>query len=73
LATFYRSLGWEIVSKTELRERLYDNDSERDYNVVDVIVARLRRKLDPEDAIEPIQTVRGRGYRFRLGRDDRTG
>lgn len=59
--------------ETELRERLYDNDSERDYNVVDVIVARLRRKLDPEDAIEPIQTVRGRGYRFRLGRDDRTG
>jgi two-component system response regulator PhoP len=75
LTTFeYRVLEYlmlhagQIVSKTELRERLYEDDSERDYNVVDVIVARLRRKLDPEDTIEPIQTVRGRGYRFRLGR-----
>jgi two-component system response regulator PhoP len=29
----------------------------------------LRRKLDPEDRIRPIETLRGRGYRFSLPRE----
>jgi two-component system, OmpR family, response regulator PhoP len=59
----------EVISKTELTERLYDQDFERDSNVIEVLVGRLRRKLDPEDQLKPIETLRGRGYRFALARD----
>ncbi|HKT71593.1 MAG TPA: response regulator transcription factor [Steroidobacteraceae bacterium] len=58
----------EVISKTELTERLYDEESERDSNVIEVLVGRLRRKLDPEDTLKPIETLRGRGYRFALAR-----
>ncbi|MDE2450872.1 MAG: helix-turn-helix domain-containing protein, partial [Gammaproteobacteria bacterium] len=50
-------------------ERLYDQDFERDSNVIEVLMGRLRRKLDPEDRLKPIETLRGRGYRFALARD----
>ena len=56
----------EVISKTELTERLYDQDFERDSNVIEVLVGRLRRKLDPQDELKPIETLRGRGYRFAL-------
>jgi len=55
----------EVVSKTELAEHLYDEESDRDSNVVEVLVGRLRRKLDPEQSRQPIETLRGRGYRLR--------
>ena len=55
----------EVVSKAQLTEHIYDQDYERDSNVVEVFVARLRRKLDPAGALRPIETLRGRGYRFR--------
>ena len=60
----------DVISKTELTERLYDQDFERDSNVIEVLVGRLRRKLDPQDQLQPIETLRGRGYRFALPRDD---
>jgi len=59
----------EVVSKSELTERLYDQDFERDSNVIEVLIGRLRRKLDPQDELQPIETLRGRGYRFALARD----
>src|SRR5688572_20900493 len=59
----------EVISKAELTERLYDQDFERDSNVIEVFIGRLRRKLDPQDTIKPIETLRGRGYRFALARD----
>ncbi len=58
----------EVISKTELTERLYDQDFERDSNTIEVFVGRLRRKLDPDDVLKPIETLRGRGYRFALAR-----
>jgi len=58
----------EVVSKTELTEHLYQEDSDRDSNVLEVLVGRLRRKLDPERTLNPIETLRGRGYRFCLSR-----
>jgi two-component system response regulator PhoP len=58
----------EVISKSELTERLYEQDYDRDSNVVEVLVGRLRRKLDPEDQIKPIETLRGRGYRMSLPR-----
>ncbi|HUI62456.1 MAG TPA: response regulator transcription factor [Steroidobacteraceae bacterium] len=62
----------EVISKTELTERLYDEESERDSNVIEVLVGRLRRKLDPQETLRPIETLRGRGYRFALARSPGT-
>lgn len=59
----------DVISKGELTERLYDQDFERDSNVIEVLIGRLRRKLDPEDRLKPIETLRGRGYRFALARE----
>lgn len=56
----------EVVSKTALTEHLYDQDFDRDSNVIEVFVGRLRRKLDPANELRPIETVRGQGYRFSL-------
>jgi two-component system, OmpR family, response regulator PhoP len=59
----------DVISKTDLTEQLYEQDFERDSNVIEVFIGRLRRKLDPEDRIKPIETLRGRGYRFALARN----
>jgi len=59
----------QVISKTELTERLYDQDFERDSNVIEVFIGRLRKKLDPDNSIQPIETLRGRGYRFGLQRE----
>jgi two-component system response regulator PhoP len=58
----------QVISKTELTERLYDQDFERDSNVIEVFIGRLRKKMDPDNSIKPIETLRGRGYRFALER-----
>jgi two-component system response regulator PhoP len=59
----------QVISKTELTERLYDQDFERDSNVIEVFIGRLRKKLDPGKTLQPIETLRGRGYRFALERN----
>ncbi len=56
----------EVVSRGDLLEHLYDGDSDRDSNVLEVFVGRLRKKLDPAGSLAPIETVRGAGYRFTL-------
>ena len=43
----------DVISKTELTERLYDQDFERDSNVIEVFIGRLRRKLDPDETLQP--------------------
>jgi two-component system response regulator PhoP len=55
-----------IVSKQELSDYLYPHDEDRDSNVLEVLIGRLRRKLDPNGTLAPIETLRGRGYRFVL-------
>ena len=71
LTTFeYRVLEYlvreraRVVSKQELSDYLYPRDEDRDSNVLAVLVGRLRRKLDPDGSLNPIDTLRGRGYRF---------
>ncbi len=59
----------EVISKSELAEHLYDEETDRDSNVLEVLVGRLRRKLDPQQSSHPIETLRGRGYRFRSDHD----
>jgi len=56
----------EVVSKSVLTEHLYDDEGDRDSNVIEVFIRRLRQKLDPDDSLQPIETLRGRGYRFTL-------
>ena len=56
----------QVISKTELTEHLYAQDYDRDSNVLEVFVRRLRQKLDPDQTLKPIETVRGQGYRFSL-------
>ena len=52
----------EVISKTVLTEHIYDEDFERDSNVIEVFIGRLRKKLDPDGSRKPIETMRGRGY-----------
>ncbi len=49
-----------VISKTELTEHIYGQDFDRDSNVIEVLINRLRKKLAPE----LITTLRGRGYRL---------
>jgi two-component system response regulator PhoP len=59
----------QVISKSQLTDRLYDQDFERDSNVIEVFIGRLRKKMDPDNTIKPIETLRGRGYRFSLERN----
>ncbi|AMO77584.1 response regulator [Pseudomonas citronellolis] len=54
----------QVVSKERLIEQLYPDDDERDPNVIEVLVGRLRRKLESHEGFRPIDTVRGQGYLF---------
>ncbi|MET0612329.1 response regulator transcription factor [Pseudomonas caspiana] len=54
----------QVVAKERLMEQLYPDDEERDPNVIEVLVGRLRRKIEGTVAFKPIETVRGLGYLF---------
>jgi len=54
----------EVVSKDKLRDYLYPHDEDPESNVIEVMMGRLRRKLDPNGKLQPIETLRGRGYRL---------
>ncbi len=56
----------QVISKTELTEHIYDQDFDRDSNTLEVFIRRLRKKIDPAETLNPIETLRGRGYRFAL-------
>ena len=55
-----------VVSKTELTEHLYDQDFDRDSNVIEVLINRLRNKL----GAGLIKTHRGLGYQLTVPEDD---
>jgi two-component system OmpR family response regulator len=54
-----------VVSKQRILAGVWDDEFEGDPNVVEVYVARLRRKLDGPFGLGTIETVRGAGYRVR--------
>lgn len=58
----------KVLSKRELVDHIYEEDDDRDSNTIEVFIRRLRKKLDPENSLKPIETQRGRGYRFRIPR-----
>ena len=55
----------QVVSRQQLLDQLY-GDGEGDPNTIEVMVSRLRKKLDPEGVISPISTIRRQGYIFNL-------
>jgi len=59
----------KVLSKRELVDHIYEEDDDRDSNTIEVFIRRLRKKLDPDDTLKPIETQRGRGYRFRIPRN----
>jgi len=63
LEVLMREAG-HVLSKSRLTERLYPDDEERDSNVLEVLIGRLRRKLATPDGRQPIRTLRARGYVF---------
>jgi two-component system, OmpR family, response regulator len=54
-----------VVSRTELSEHVYGRDADRDFNSLEVVVSRLRRKI----GATRIESVRGEGYVLRAGHD----
>ncbi|WP_157314992.1 response regulator transcription factor [Chitinibacter sp. GC72] len=55
-----------VVSKQALSDYLYPHDDDRDSNVIEVLIGRIRRKLDPDGQLGLIETLRGRGYRLNV-------
>lgn len=56
----------EVISKSKLTDHIYAQDFDRDSNVMEVFIRRLRKKLDPDNCIKPITTHRGSGYSIML-------
>ena len=61
LAHLARSAG-EVVSRTEIVEHVWDINFDTDTNVVDVMVRRLRAKVDDPFERKLVHTIRGVGY-----------
>lgn len=55
-----------VLSKTELTEHIYEYDADRDSNIIEVMVNRLRNKV----GANAIRTYRGRGYQMTANNDD---
>jgi two-component system response regulator PhoP len=54
----------QTLSKSDLADYLYDLDGDRDSNVIEVLMGRLRKKLAGASGAPAIETLRGRGYRL---------
>jgi DNA-binding response OmpR family regulator len=54
----------QLLTREQILQGVWDWDLEDGHNLVEVYVARLRRKLISTDAGDPFTTIRGAGYRF---------
>lgn len=61
LAHLARTPG-EVVSRTEIVQQVWDLRFEPETNVVDVVVRRLRSKVDDPFEVKLVHTIRGVGY-----------
>ena len=55
----------EVISKSVLTDHLYEQDFDRDSNVIEVLMGRLRKKIHAVEGFSPIVTLRGRGYQLK--------
>ena len=68
----YRIFSWmirhpnRVATKSILMDELYPDAADPDSNTVEVFIRRLRKKIDPDGSIKPIETLRGRGYRLNV-------
>jgi len=66
----FRVFAWmmrhpqRVATKSILVDELYPDAADPDSNTVEVFIRRLRKKLDPDGVLKPIETLRGRGYRL---------
>ena len=58
-----RSPG-RVFTRTQILEHIWGYDFDPNTNFIDVHIQRLRKKLCPDDREQPIETIRGVGYRF---------
>ena len=70
LLSFLMMHTGKVISKRELVDHIYEEEDERDSNTIEVFVRRLRKKLDPDGKLNPIETQRGQGYRFAIARNE---
>ncbi|ACS85854.1 MULTISPECIES: two-component system response regulator PhoP [Musicola] len=63
IETLIRNIG-KVVSKESLMLQLYPDAELRESHTIDVLMGRLRKKLQAANTNEVITTVRGQGYRF---------
>lgn len=54
----------QVITRTMLSEQVWEQDFDSFTNVIDVHIARLRRKIDDGHSTKLIATVRGSGYRL---------
>jgi DNA-binding response OmpR family regulator len=54
-----------VITQSMIEEHIWDSDSNLFSNVVEVLISRLRKKLDPENKEAVITTVKGLGYTIR--------
>jgi DNA-binding response OmpR family regulator len=59
-----RSPG-RVFTRTQILEHVWGYDFNPNTNVVDVCIQRIRKKIDPIDETNWIESIRGVGYRFR--------
>ena len=69
LETLMRAPG-TVMSKSDILDSVWDEHFDGDPNIVEVYIARLRRKIDQPYGRTTIQTVRGSGYRISAPRAD---
>ena len=62
-----RRLG-AVIAREQILNTVWSVNADPLTNIVEVYIGRLRRKLDPDGVHQPIETPRGRGYRFGLER-----
>ncbi|MFN6537784.1 MAG: response regulator transcription factor [Nostoc sp. EkiNYC01] len=64
-----RSPG-RVFTRTQILEHVWGYDFNPNTNVVDVCIQRIRKKIDPIDQADFIESIRGVGYRFRKPDDE---
>jgi two-component system, OmpR family, copper resistance phosphate regulon response regulator CusR len=59
-----------VLSRVILQEHVWDINFDTDTNIVDVLVNRLRKKIDDQHKLKLIETIRGVGYQIKVPEDD---
>ncbi|RCW62052.1 MULTISPECIES: response regulator transcription factor [Halanaerobium] len=59
-----------ILSRSQIEEHVWGYMSGNNTNIVDVYIRFLRKKIDDQHEIKLLETVRGRGYRMKVIKDE---